>query len=110
MQTMQIEGRELNVREASTGFYLRVLEYLDKLSSEKMTVDELCRGSVALIWECVGTDDERKPAEINPGLTIKWVQDHVRFRSAAEAFDAIRAAGIPIVTGTEKQQGESLAQ
>lgn len=107
METVKIADRELKVREATTGLYLRSRGFIGKIASGgEITLDDMTTMGIGLLWECLGDGPDFLPSSVNPGLTLEWVQNHTRFPLASEFFDVLAAAGLPVLAKGDKTAKE----
>lgn len=95
MATIQIGGRELQVKRPTVGFWDRCLKF--EVDAKTMTVGEFVNGSAALIAEAV---------DGNEGATVAWLRDQLSFPPADEWTQLMIACGF--VSGkTEPSTGEA---
>lgn len=100
--TIKIGGRELAVRPATVGFWLRCNEYTAKLDG--MALADVIAGSVDLILEAV---------QDNEGATRAWLQDNLAFPPTQEYGLMLVAVGLapaPSEKAAETPAGEAATQ
>jgi hypothetical protein len=85
MATIKIGGKDLEVKQATVGFWLRTTEFGRKAASGELQGPAVIAASVGLILEAVGHND---------GATREWLENNLPFPPTAEYGEVLEACGL----------------